>query len=94
MIEEIEDKIYKLEGRIADQHLVVGEAESEVDDLQVQLDEAEENLNCELKDLEEMEDELTELQDQLEKIEEGGESDTIFSYGAGQTQEETLFDFI
>ncbi|WP_429949345.1 hypothetical protein [Enterococcus sp. AZ101] len=94
MIEEIKDKICKLEGQIVEQHLSVGRAESEVDDLQNQLEVAEVDLDDELKYLEEMENELSELQEQLETIEEDGESDKFYSYGAGQTQEETLFDFI
>lgn len=94
MIEEIKDKIYKLEGQIAEQHLSVGRAESEVDGLQSELAEAETYLDVKLIDLEEMETELTNLQEQLETIEENGESDKFYSYGAGQTQEETLFDFI
>lgn len=94
MIEEIKDKIYKLEGQIAEQHLSVGRAESEVDDLENQLEDADAELKDELECLEEMENELSELQEQLETIKENGESDEFYSYGAGQTQEETLFDFI
>lgn len=94
MIEEIKDKICKLEGQIVEQHLSVGRAESEVDGLQSELTEAEMYLDVKLIDLEEMETELTNLQEQLETIEENGESGKFYSYGAGQTQEETLFDFI
>ncbi|MGM0217680.1 hypothetical protein [Enterococcus sp. AZ126] len=94
MIEEIKDKIYKLEAQIIEQHLTVGCAEDDVDELESELESAEEDLKTELKYLEQMENELSDLQEQLETIEENGESDEFYSYGAGQTQEETLFDFI
>jgi len=89
---EIEDQIYKLNERIIEQHLEVGYSEDEVAGLQSELEEAETELDAKLGDLEEMEEELSELQEQLDNFDDEQESDEFYSYGAGQTQEETLFD--
>lgn len=92
MKDELESRINKLESEIIVKHLSVGRAESEVDGLQAELEEAESILDEELKELEEMETELTDLQEQLESINENGEESSLYSFGAGQIQEETLFD--
>lgn len=98
---DIEDLIRDLENQIVQKHLTVGTIESEADDIQSEIDSLESELriinqdfNIELSKLKDMENELSELKDRLKNLGENEKDDLPYSYGAGQTQKETLFDFV
>lgn len=94
MKDELESRIFKLESELLEKHLIVGRAESEVDGLQSELNEAEQHLDEQLGELEELEKELESTKEELENFDENGGEDQYYSFGAGQTQTETLFDFL